>query len=284
MTRLCALLIACAGAAPRIEEPRAAVDPDHVRVPADATMGDVIDGLRDALAERGFREGECFLAWDAPSDDAITVHIGDRERSAAVSCGSLSAFGELLEGRCAFLRFYWLSGEDLRAEGMTLFFAPPGRAYAARLMGASGIAAPAREAILREDPDEARVVLGVSLERVERDPGQRSPSAALTPERPNPLLEPETAEAVRQLVARIQPCNPSGAGSLVLEWSVEPDGDIAGAEAFSATVDDGVAECALEILADVGFPEHVEERPVDYCVPVLLDPALRPSEAPSPEP
>jgi hypothetical protein len=275
---LALVLVACAGRAQPIEEPRS-VDADHVRVSADATVGDVLNELRDVLAARGHHAGECFLAWDYPARDAITVHIGDHARRAAVTCGNLAAFDELLEGRCVFLRFYWLSGEALHTDAMSLYFAPPGRAYAARPLGGSGIAAPAREAFLREDVAGARTILGISLERREETSDQRSPSAGMTPERPNPLVAPETAEAVRQLVERIQECNPVGNGSLVLEWRVEPDGDIVDAEAFSASVSESAAECALEVLTNASFPEHGDAEPIDYCVPVLLDPRLRPAQA-----
>ncbi|HEY8430866.1 MAG TPA: hypothetical protein VIL20_20945, partial [Sandaracinaceae bacterium] len=91
-----------------------------------------------------------------------------------------------------------------------------------------------------------------------------------------PLRDPEVREALVQLVRRIQRCNPSGEGSLVLEWHVERDGTIAGVQEVTSTVSDAALECAVDVLRASSFPEHDRETPIDYCAPVLLDPSLRP--------
>lgn len=269
-------VLACGApaAAPREAAPVAA-DPDEVRVAADASMADLLAGLRRSLAARGHDEGECFLAWDVDAAEQITVHVGERSRSAALSCGGLDA--SLLEGRCVFLRVFWVTGEELRTEAITFYFAPAGRAYAARPIGGVGVGAPAAEALFDDDqPEGVRLVLGVPLRsRAPVETGAPTRGATMTPPRDNPLQNPEIAEAVQQLVARIQECNDEESGSLVLEWTIDGAGDVHDVRPLTATVSDDAARCATEILEEVSFPGHDGSEPVDFCVPVMLDPELR---------
>lgn len=283
------LLTACGGTAPASAPATAtgeAVDPREVHLAADASVADLLGALRRALIAGG-HEGECFLAWGVEAEreeDRITVHVGDRSRSAALSCNGFDAIGPTLEGRCPFVRLFWITGRDMRTEALTFFFAPAGRSYALRPIGASDIAVAAENAVFTEGPEGTVLVLGVPL-RNERSDGARgkqgAPETESAPEEPeDPLADPEIRRGVEQLVARIQRCNPDGEGSLVLEWSVAPDGSIGDVQPLTASVSDDVIECAVETLAEVSFPEHEGDHPVDYCVPVLLDPSLRPAPSP----
>ncbi len=268
------LLAACGARAAPVEPPPSAPERE-VRVAEDATVAALLRAVRGALIARG-HEGECFLAWDVEASDALTVQVGDRARSAAVSCDGLQGVAGSLEGRCPFVRFFWIEGEDMRTEALTFYFAPPGRAYAARPVAGAGVGAPARELVFREAPEGTRLVLGVELPSRARQKQAEGASEA-PPATDDPLQDPEILEAVTQLVQRVQRCNPSGRGSLVLEWQVEADGRIGAVQPVTSTVDEAAIECALEVLSEASFPEHGAERPVDYCVPVLLDPSLRPS-------
>lgn len=269
--------VACGAPARPLEEAPPSAPAGEVRVAEDATAAALLRAVRGALIARG-HEGECFLAWDVEASDALTVHVGARARSAAISCGGLDGVATALEGRCPFVRFFWVEGEDLRTEALTFYFAPAGRAYAARPVAGAGVGAPARELVFREAPEGTRLVLGVELpsrapQKQAEEPTSEAPAAG-----DDPLQDPEILEAVTQLVRRVQRCNPSGRGSLVLEWQVEPDGRIAAVQPVTSTVAEAALECALEVLSEVSFPEHGAERPVDYCVPVLLDPSLRPRD------
>lgn len=276
-------LIACGGAAPT--SPAAPVFTDKgVALPEGASARQLLAALRAALAERGHRGegGECFLAWDLQGDERIEVRVGDRARSAAVSCGGFDAFADPLEGRCPFLRFFWVRGAALETDAVSFYFAPAGSSFAARPIAAAGVGAPAVHMVFPDRPEGAQVVLGVPLRDDDRDddrdagdPADDGHAPAMVPEE-NPLEDPEIVRGLQQAVARVQRCNPEGSGSLVLEWTVAPDGRVADVRALTATVDASAVECAVATLSAASFPEHEGERPVDYCVPVLLDPSLRP--------
>ncbi len=239
-----------------------------------ATVAELVGALRAALAARGHGPGECFLAWDAEGDETITVRVGERGRAAAVSCDGLQAVARALEGRCPFARLFWIEGEDMRTDALTFYFSPPGRAYAARPIAAAGVGSPAADAVFSEAPEGTRLVLGVPLR--ERSGGARKQDEAAPPsESQSPMDDPEIAEAVQQLVLRMQDCDPERTGSLVLEWQVEPDGTIAGVQPVTYTVSESALECVLAEVAELTFPEHEGERATDFCAPVLLGPSLR---------
>ncbi len=289
---LASLLSACGGSqtASTAPPPSAEVDPHDVRLPADASVGDFIAALKRALAAGGHEGGECFVAWGLPVEDGteqIDVHIGDRERSAAVSCDGFDGLGPGMEGRCPFVRYFWVEGSEMRTAALTFWFAPAGRAYANRAIGGSPITTPAAEAVFREGPEGTQLVLGIPLHPPpEQSAGKKQDGAsggmAAAPEN-NPMSDPVIMRALQQLVSRVQTCNPSGEGSLVLEWAVAPDGSIAGVRPLTSSVDPDVVECALGVLREASFPEHQGPQPIDYCVPVMLAPSLRPDgSAPPP--
>ncbi len=285
---IASLLAACGGSAPpATPAPSAEIDPHDVRVAEDASVGDLLAALRRALVAGG-HEGECFLAWDAEPEEGaeqITVHVGERSRSATLSCQGFDPLTPAIQGRCPFVRFFWVSGEDMRTEALTFYFAPAGRAYAARAIGAGRVDAPASEAVFRDGPEGTQLVLGIPLRAPEggASAGKQDEPVAASPE-DNPLSDPEIMAALQQLVARIQSCNPSGEGSLVLEWTVEPDGTIASVQPLTSSVGDDALECAIGIMNEVSFPEHDGDHSIDYCVPVLLDPTLRPDSTPASRP
>jgi hypothetical protein len=272
------LLAACGGSAPATTAPAAAVDPHDVRLEEDASVGELVGALKQALIAGG-HEGECFLAWDVTPEEGgeqLTVHVGERTRSAAVSCHGLDPLSRSMQGRCPFVRFFWVSGEAMHTEAMTFYFAPAGRAYAARAIGAGHVEAPASDAVFQEEPEGTQLVLGIPVRERADGAGKQDEPMVAGPE-DDPLTDPEVMSAVQQLVARVQTCNPEGQGSLVLEWLVEPDGRIAQVMPLTSSVSDDARECAVEVMSHVSFPEHGGDHPIDYCVPVLLDPSLRPS-------
>lgn len=274
----CIVCVACGGTPPPAEtSEREATSTREVRVAEDATVAELLRAIRGALIARG-HEGECFLAWDVEdASDGLTVYVGERSRQAAVSCDGLQGVATALEGRCPFVRFFWIAGEDMRTEALTFYFAPAGRAYASRPVAAAGVSTPAADAVFRQGPEGTRLVLGLPLPRRE-GASKKEAGAEEDAESDNPLEDPEIMQGVQQVVARIQSCNPSGQGSLVLEWAVEPDGTITGVQSVTSTVEESAIECAVGILSAASFPEHEGDDPVDYCVPVLLDPSLRPSD------
>lgn len=264
-----ALLVGCGGAqhAPPSE-------PVSVHAHADATVGELLSALDQALSARG-HEGECFLAWDAARTD-VEVQLGDRTYHAALGCGGLTGLADALEGRCPAARGYYVEpGEAMRTRGMLLYFAAPGAAFADAPTYVAGIDGPA--AALFDSPEGARAVLGVPLTSTEanRPAGkqdERAPSAAPSE---RPLDDPRAQSALQRLVRRIQRCQPEGEGSLVLAWRALPDGTITDAQVVTSTVPAEVAQCALNIATATSLPER-EGEPVEYCAPVLLSPSLRP--------
>jgi hypothetical protein len=280
MTRAAAIaglvLASCGGP----QQPARATEraaPNEAVVAADATMADVIVALRSSLRARGHVRGECFLAWDVPSSDTIRVRVGEQERSAALSCGGLREFAALLEGRCPFMRMFWLASADLPPQAMTFYFAPAGRAYGARPMAVAGVGAPAARALFDDPEEDVQLVLGVPLDvPPDATPREGSPPAgiAMTPARDNPLEDPEIARALQQLVQRMQECGEEDT-SLVLEWSVEPSGEIASIAPITTTASEETVTCAVELLSELSFPGHDGDA-IDYCVPVLLARRFRP--------
>lgn len=272
MTRaLLALLLAlpvgsCGGAGAGTSTSAVAVGLDDA-----ATVADLVGALSRALRQRG-HEGECFLAFDAPRPD-VTVRIGARSRSAALSCGGLTGLSAALEGRCPAARIAWVT-TGTRPAAVSYIFGPPGDAFAHAPVAVRSAASPAREAALFR-AEGARLVLAMELARVA--PGA-SKQAAAPPA--TPLDDPAVQLAMRQLVARVQRCNPSGEGSLVLEWLALADGTVTGARPLASSVGDDVVRCALDMVNATSFPERVgEAEPIGYCAPVLLAPALRPSRS-----
>lgn len=273
MRRGSALLLlafaSCGGASVERAEP-----PDHridVQLEADASVAELAVALTRALEERG-HEDECFLAWDA-ADAEVTVRLGDRERSAALSCGGLAALSRELEGRCPGGRVIWLA--DRQVAAMSLVFGAPGDAFAAQPVGMAAATSPATDAVFFA-PDGGRVVLALQLDAgVVRRSRKSSPKQG-PPDRASLLEEPEVQLALQQLVARVQRCNPSGEGSLVLEWLALSDGTLTSVRPLTSSVGEDVARCALDMATATSFPER-EGEPVGYCAPVLLAPALRPA-------
>lgn len=265
--------LSCGGtrAAPAADRSHAGI---VVRVDHDATVGDLLAALRTSLRARG-HAGDCFLAWDVEVGEHVVVHVGNRSRSAALSCGSLQALTRVLEGRCPALRLFWVApGPAMRTSAMASFFGPPGTAFAAAPVLAASTAGPAHRAVFDEAPEGARAVLGIRLEEPGGQAGAQKQDE--TPEDgANPLEDPEVLARMEELVARVQRCNPSGEGSLVVEWSVLADGTVTNPRALVSTVGDEVVRCALDAIAASSFPEH-EGAAIDYCAPVLLAPELRP--------
>jgi hypothetical protein len=274
------LACACGAQAP---DAHTEAGPGEVAAPDGASIGEVLDAIRTELARRG-HAGECFLAWDTELEENLTVHIGDRSREAGVSCGGLDDLASTLEGRCIFVRFYFFERPSLRTHAVSFYFAPPGRAYAARGMGGASIELPAREVIFQDAAMDTRLVLGIplSLPPAEEEAGRAPPdipaSTFVAPSE-NPMDDPEVAAALAQLVELAQSCrDESDQGSLVLEWNVAPDGEIDQVRALTASVTEGARSCAIELVDEASFPEHGGEHPIDFCVPVMLDRRLRSEE------
>lgn len=253
-------LVGCAGTPVVAREPVIASSPADVAVAADATLGELLQALEAALATRG-HEGECFLAWDEGGE--LVVRIGPHERRAAVRCGGL---GELaaVQGRCIGMRFLGVDAAR-RPRGVVLGFAPPGMALTTtppRIVPTSTRA----DELLREPRGGVRVVIGVDV----------APSGSATSgKQGEPLDDPELQQALEQAVRRVQSCNPSAQGSLVVRFRVLRDGTIEDVQRLSSTVSEEAEACAIERLAASSFPEHPREEPDEHCVPVMLDPALR---------
>ncbi len=257
---------ACGGAS--VERTEAAERGIEVRLEAEASVADLALALRRALESRG-HEGECFLAWDA-AERGVTVRIGDRERSAALSCGGLGALSRELEGRCPGGRAIWVA--DAEVALMNLVFGAPGDAFAGPPVGMAGAGAPATDAVFFPSQG-GRLVLAVQVDagvarRSAKSRAKQAPSARL-------LEDPEIQLALQQLVARVQRCNPSGEGSLVLEWLALPDGTVTSARPLTSSVGEEIVACALDMANASRFPAR-EGEPIGYCAPVLLAPALRP--------
>lgn len=254
-----ALLLASCGAS---VGPRQA----SVGIGEDATVVELVGALSCALRGRG-HEGECFLAWDAPEPD-VTVRVGERSRGAALSCGGLDGLSEELEGRCPAARIAWATRS--RPAAVTYVFGRPGDAFAQAPVAIASASSPAAEALFFT-VEGARVVFALDLARSAGKPGakkqERAPAAT-------PLDDPATQLAMRQLVARVQRCNPSGGGSLVLEWRALPDGTVTEVRPLASNVGDEIVQCAIDQARASSFPER--DEPADYCAPVLLAPALRP--------
>ena len=266
---------ACGGAS--VERTDAAERGIEVRLEAEASVSDLALALRRALESRG-HEGECFLAWDAARTD-VTVRVGDRERSAALSCGGLAALSGELEGRCPGGRAIWVA--DAEVALMSLVFGAPGDAFAGPPVGMAGAGAPATDAVFF--PSEGgRLVLALE---VAREPAHRELDARVAPrsaksrakQAPSASLleDPQIQLALQQLVARVQRCNPSGEGSLVLEWLALPDGTVTSARPLTSSVGEEIVGCALDMANASRLPAR-EGEPIGYCAPVLLAPALRP--------
>jgi hypothetical protein len=92
----------------------------------------------------------------------------------------------------------------------------------------------------------------------------------------NPLADPAIVRAVSRVASAVQQCNPEHTGSLVMEWDVEPDGSVGNVHTISTTVSQTATACAINVISEAEFPEHDGDDAIDYCVPVLLDPSLRP--------
>lgn len=245
--------------------------PSGVQVEGEASVAELVRAIAEELRARGHR-GECFLAWDAARAD-LHVRVGGQSRRAALSCGGFDALADTLEGRCPAARVVW-TGDGSRPTAMTIVFGPPGHAFAQSPWGLFRADRPARDALFF--PDEGGLaVLAIDLEDG-RARARANKGDSLPPD--TPLADPAVDLALRQLVARAQRCNESGEGSLVLEWRTLPDGTVTQVRPLASSVDEQVVRCVVDQVRASSFPERRGElRPVDYCAPVLLSPALRPA-------
>lgn len=274
MTRVLALLVLLASCGGASVEPARSDSRIDVRIAEGASVAELAAALTRALEARG-HEGECFLAWDAASAD-VTVRIGERARSAALSCGGLAGLSRELEGRCPAGRVVWAAGRQVAA--MSLVFGAAGDSFAGSPLATAAADSRAADAVFFPS-DGGRLVLAVPLDAgvvrrgVVRGKASKKQAAAAPP---SPLEDPQVQLALRQLVARVQRCNPSGQGSLVLEWLALPDGTLTSVRPLTASVGEDVVQCARDMVAASRFPER-EGEPLAYCTPVLLAPALRPA-------
>lgn len=264
---LAVLMIGCGVAPASVARVEAS---DEVRVEESATLDELLRSLATALLARGY-EGECFLAWEAEGEPRVTVRVGERARSARVSCGGLDGIAAAVEGRCIAARWIWID-EARHTRGLTFYFAPPGVAYATTPARVGPTSVSAAEVVFLEVPAEVRHVLGVPLAR-ERGGAKKQVDDEESVE--DPFDDPEMRQAVEQLVGRVNRCNPDGSGSLVVRWQVHADGRIEGVQRLSGTVDDEVSRCVLELVSAASFPEHEASEPLELCAPLMLDPSLR---------
>ena len=164
---------------------------------------------------------------------------------------------------------------DRQVAAMSLVFGAPGDAFAAQPVGMAAAASPATDAVFFPSQG-GRAVLALQVDAGVVRRSRKSSTKQGPIDRANLLEEPAVQLALQQLVARVQRCNPSGEGSLVLEWLALSDGTLTSVRPLTSSVGEDVVRCALDMAAATSFPER-EGEPVGYCAPVLLAPALRPA-------